>query len=461
MRGNDTMPWWWVLFWCAAVTTSFVHKLLRPVIWLGKLVAKWIIIPLVWLLKEMAVCAFSRTIQFVKWLCRSPKQRILKPAITFAIMCVIVLMANAINYIFYDESNMPDQGRLASFILFEPPTTGHIYDVNDRSLVQLAKEYRYIVSYKEIPLTLEHAILSAEDKRFFQHDGIDKIAITKALFDIFVLGKRRGGSTITQQITRLYFLQEMMSREKKSDLIEDTLFMKLLEKILSMRNANAVCRKIEEIRIAQWLEKKLTKYYGTKRTTKEEILVRWASYVYVNNGRYGMRAGAYYYFGKELNELTAGEAALLAGITKQPNIYSPSIDRRKNLTNPKWRRDNILDLMVKNNFLFEREAEENKAQAIEPPKGFGAIKTRAPTMVGYVLEELRNKNIKDCSVDKLFEGRCVIYSTTNNRIQEIATETLESWLKRYESSHTQAEGLVQGAVVVLGNKDGYGPRQAA
>ena len=168
------------------------------------------------------------------------------------------------------------------------------------------------------------AILAAEDKNFFSHNGVDYSSIPRVLSKLRIrsllgrltkLGQRdavnsspifpQGGSTITQQLVRGYFLQTVTARENSNQLRHSGFLARGLSYLIGARSVNMVVRKVEEIRLALWLEKAMQERFGSKRRAKEEILARYVSLVYMGNGQYGMARAADYYFGRSLASFTA------------------------------------------------------------------------------------------------------------------------------------------------------------
>src|SRR3984893_6494918 len=272
-------------------------------------------------------------------------------------VCVAGLAIGALHHLYFDRHNLPD---LDAFTRFEFPTIGHVYDANGQPLIELAREHRQITQYADIPPIVRDAILATEDRHFFSHNGVDYTSIPRvlgkvrvgALVNRLATGGRhdnasgraifpQGGSTITQQLVRGDFLQRQTSQENSYQLRNVGLVPRALSSVIGARNVNMVLRKREEIRLSLWLEQQMRERFGSKRRAKEEILARYASFVYIGNGQYGFARAAEYYFGRALSTFTADDAdkaALLAGIAKSPRDYAPTaadsgpILRRRNQT---------------------------------------------------------------------------------------------------------------------------------
>jgi penicillin-binding protein 1A len=374
-------------------------------------------------------------------------------------------------YVNFNRTNLPD---LDGFIRFEPPTMGHVYDANGHVLIELGRERRDILRYEEIPDVVRDAILSAEDENFFSHSGVDYSVFLRLLaktniralvahFSTFgheVASNRprvfpQGGSTITEQLVRGYFLQKLSSTKNSNSLQHEGMLPHVLAFVIGAPGTNKLLLKIETIRLSLWIEGEMRKQFGSKRRAKEELFARYASFVYLGNGRYGFAAASDYYFHKPLETFTvddADNAALLAGIPKSPGEYAPTVE---DLQKPTHRRNQILDLMVANHFLpaeaaqrFELAPIRVAAHDIEP--------LEAPAVVETALEELKHlgPNLgSEIAIDQLLEGHIQVFSTVDHRIQHIANVALEKGLKIYEERHPQSRGVIQGSVVVLRNSD--------
>src|SRR5204862_6186350 len=162
-----------------------------------------------------------------------------------------------------------------------------IYDDNDEPMTELHVERRIFVPLAQIPQVLRDAIIATEDRRFYRHWGVDPIGIARAVFSNYRRGRIvEGGSTITQQLTKLLFLTPDKSLE----------------------------RKMKEAVLALELE---------RRYSKDRILEMYLNQVYFGHGAYGVEAASRTYFGKSVSELNVREAALLAGLPRAPTTYSP------------------------------------------------------------------------------------------------------------------------------------------
>ena len=370
-------------------------------------------------------------------------------------------------HVYFDRNDLPD---IEAFARFEFPTIGTVYDAKGQPLIELAKEYRKITKYQDIPPIVRDAIIATEDKHFFSHGGFDYSVIPRLLAKVRIgalaarlIGFRgqdevespallpQGGSTITQQLVRGYFLKKLTTKENSNELRYAGIFPRSLSSLLGARTVNMLVRKLEEIRLSLWIEKEMQQRFGSKRNAKEEILARYASFIYMGNSQYGFATAAEYYFGRSLATFTADdadEAALLAGIAKSPRYYSPSAKETERVLR---RRNQTLALMAANGFISRdnvNSAEQRPIHVIARPQD---KMLQAPAVLENVLQELKGR--RDLSVDDLLQGRIQVYSTVDLRVQQIVNEALERGLELYEQRHPSAKGIIQGSVVVLRNRD--------
>lgn len=385
-----------------------------------------------------------------------------------ASVLVTLLVAAEVHHIYFARHNLPDLG---PFTRFEFPTIGYVYDASGRPLIALAREHREIVRYEDIPPTVRDAILAAEDKRFFSHNGIAYFSLPRVLAKArigMVAGRlirgnrqdhdraplfRQGGSTITQQLVRGNFLRRATAQENSHQRRHTGIATRMLSWVVGARNVNILARKREELRLSVWLEQEMRKRFGSKRRAKEEILARYASIVYMGNGQYGFARAADYYFGRRLATFTADDAdkaAVLAGIAKSPRDYAPSAGNAEKVVR---RRNETLTLMRANGFLSPQASASAKGRALHFVRRDKRQTLQAPAVVEHVLQEL-NARYADLEVEDLLQGRIHVHATADVRVQHIVNEALEHGLRRYEQRHPKAQGLIQGSVVVLHNRDG-------
>lgn len=269
---------------------------------------------------------------------------------------------------------------------FEPSLITNVYSEEGELIGEFFEEKRILVNYSDLPKHLINAIVAKEDRRFYQHNGIDFYGIARALIANLKSGKHtEGASTITQQLARVLFLTP--------------------EKIYE--------RKIKEILLALQIE---------KRYSKEEILNLYFNQIYFGHGAYGVEAAAQIYFNKSVKDLTLAECAMLAGLPRSPRYYSPILYPDK----AKQRRKHVLEWMVKEGKISVEEAkeaaEEPFRQKVAPVQ---KQVNKAPYFIEYVRQYLEDK----------YQSRTVhrsglnVYTTLNLKMQAAAVKTLQQGLR--------------------------------
>ena len=377
------------------------------------------------------------------------------------------LLTITLHYLYFDRTNLPD---IEAFVRFDCPSIGHVYDNQGELLVELSREHRHIIQYGEIPPIVRNAILAAEDKNFFSHGAVDysriprvlqKVRIRTILTRMTRVGRadkaeslamlRQGGSTITQQLVRAYYLRNLTDKENGNQLRSG-----VLSYIVGARSAKKLARKLEEMRLAVWVEEQMRSRFGSKQRAKEEIFARYANFLYMGNGQYGFATAAEYYFGLPLSAFSgadADRAALLAGIAKSPRYYAPNSPDADRVLH---RRNQILRLMLARGSLSRDAAKAAERMPIRLVTRNGAVQadnsSQAPAVIETVLDELKLR-YSGANAEDLLQGRIQIYSTADARLQRVANEALEHGLMRYEKRHPAAAGIIQGSVVVLRNSD--------
>ncbi|MEK6700575.1 MAG: PBP1A family penicillin-binding protein [Nitrospirota bacterium] len=263
-----------------------------------------------------------------------------------------------------------------------PGTT--IYAEDGRILGQIKVEKGVHVPLGRIPKFLVNAVLATEDPRFYQHHGLDYRGILRAaLKDIIAVRLKQGGSTITQQLTKVVFL----SPERK------------------------ITRKIREIILARRIEKEIT---------KDEILELYLNRIYFGHGAYGVQMAAKTYFGKDIGNINQAEAALLAGLPKAPMVYSPYSD--VDLT--KLRQLQVLRRMVEEAFITEAQAMEIYNQPLNL-ENLRSQEELAPHLVDHIRKYVEGKY----GEEKLFQGNIKVYTSIDMDLQRAAVNSLKEGLR--------------------------------
>lgn len=283
----------------------------------------------------------------------------------------------------------------------------------------MERERRQLVSMNQIPEHVIHAVLAAEDGRFFQHRGVDPRAILRALLaNLRHGGIQQGGSTITQQLAKNYFLTP--DRNLK--------------------------RKFQEVLLAftmEWMY------------AKKEILEIYLNEIYLGQkgsvAINGIGEAAYFYFGKSVNDLSVSEAATIAGLIKAPNHYSPYVDKKA----CRSRRNSVLASMQRLGWLSDENLDAQIKTPVEPV-GYTVFGKKAPYFIDYITQQLRVLyEQEDLSTLGLS-----IYTTLDTQVQIAAEDALTRGLHRLEKKipalkRKSSDRNLQGAVVVMQPKTGH------
>lgn len=294
----------------------------------------------------------------------------------------------------------------------EPPASSQIYDINGNLIQNVhAVENRVPVPLSKIPPNLQNAFIANEDARFYDHFGIDPRGIVRAIWANFTNREiAEGGSTITQQLA------------KNAYLTQDRTW----------------TRKIQEVFLALQLEQKYT---------KKEILEMYLNQIYFGQGAYGVQAAAQTYFGKDVSELDLSECAMLAGIPRSPNYYSPL----NNLAAAKERKSVVLQQMEKYNYLKHDQVtladkEDLKLNHTKKPE-------QQDNTASYFIEYVTQTLIDKYGADKVYKEGLQIYTTVDMNMQRSA----EAAMKNLPNSRKDQNGLEQpqGALVAIDPHTGY------
>ena len=283
--------------------------------------------------------------------------------------------------IFVYSSDLPQVRELEDY---RPDVMTELYADDGTLIGTFALEHRVIVTYNQIPPVLRDAVISIEDRHFESHWGIDVLRIVRAgITDILEWRKAQGASTLTQQLSRKLFL----TPEK------------------SFR------RKIQEILMAIQIE---------RRFTKPQIFAMYINQMDLGHGSYGFEAAAQFYFGKHLDQLTLPEAALLAGVPRNPRLYSPLLHPEP----ARRRRNQVLMAMRENGKISEAQLRD----AVAAPLGLN-IQRWSNTVAPYFVEEVRQFLEKRYGTEAVHEEGLRVYTTLNIALQKEAEQALRDGLR--------------------------------
>ncbi len=263
--------------------------------------------------------------------------------LVLAVICIGVVLGILFGY----QYNLP---KIQSLEDYRPDVITDIYSANNKVIGEFAVERRIVVTYEDIPPYLQLAILAAEDDQFYNHSGVNYLGVIRAAYkDILSLRKSEGASTITQQLARLL----LHAPERTFD------------------------RKIKELLVTWKIE---------RRYSKRQIFTLYCNQHYMGHGAYGVAAAADTYFGKQLKDLTLEECAMIAGLPRNPTLYSPRLHPKAALN----RRNYILDRMVAEKMISQPAAAEAKSKPLNlRPRSRDA--ELAPYFVEWVRQALADR----------------------------------------------------------------------
>ena len=286
------------------------------------------------------------------------------------------------------SNNIPDYKFLKNY---KPPVSSKVYSGNGDVVADFSKEKRIFVPYSSIPQNVINAFLSAEDKNFFTHPGVDAKGVLRATINniknIMTSKRLEGASTITQQVAKNFLLTNEISLNRK-----------IKEAILAFRIERAL--------------------------SKERILELYLNQIYLGSGAYGVAAASLEYFDKSIKELNYEEAALLAALPKAPSKYNPY----RNLELAKFRRDLVLKNLLENNFIDNNNYKNLKEKKIILKKSKRVFLEDAQ----YNIEDVRKSIIETLSYEKVYKQGFNINSPINLELQKIATDALRDGLINYD-----------------------------
>jgi penicillin-binding protein 1A len=306
----------------------------------------------------------------------------------------ISVFAGVALYLYKLSQDLPDYSQLANY---EPPVTTRVY-ANDGSLIaEYARERRLFVPIESIPRRVIDAFLSAEDKDFYSHPGVDINGVMRAAitnFQNYLAGGNRrpeGASTITQQVAKNFLLSSEVSLERK-----------IKEWMLAFRLEDAY--------------------------TKDKIVELYLNEIFLGSNSYGVAAAAYNYFDKSLDQLTIAETAYLAGLPKAPSNYHPVRNYRRAIERRNW----VIERMAENQFISSEDAKKAVGEELVPH--FRPAGAQSPD-AQYFAEEIRRWIQQNYGDRALYDGGLAVRSTFDPRLQRFGVQALRRGLISYDRRH--------------------------
>jgi len=321
-----------------------------------------------------------------------------------AIFAVVALAA--IVHLYGRE--LPDSDEL---INYQPKMVSRVFSGEGKVIAEFYEEKRIFVPIDEVPEMVRYAFISAEDKNFYEHPGVDITGIVKAVFRFAkarITGRDArlsGASTITQQVMKNFLVGNERSFERK-----------IKEAILAVRFDGAL--------------------------SKDQILELYLNEIFFGARSYGIMTAAQNYFGKTLEELEPQEAAYLAALPKEPSRLHPIRNRKKAIS----RRNYVLEEMAQNGYLTRDEADKAKAAPLDTLIGGKGPAALASAEQDYFTGEVRRQLTSELGSKELFDGGLTIRATVNPRLQELAGQVLRRGLETYDRERSR---VYRGPVAVL------------
>jgi penicillin-binding protein 1A len=309
---------------------------------------------------------------------RKPSSRATRGVLVALLMIVLFAAGTLAGIVAAYARNLPDISRMADY---QPASSTRIFARDGTQLASVYKENRVWTPIGRIPPIVREAFIANEDHNFYYHHGVDFGGILRAAYADLTHQEFQGASTITQQLARRLFLTDEVS----------------------------VSRKIQEALLAIEIER----FY-----TKDEILERYLNIIYLGAGAYGVDAAAHTYFGRSVDKLTVGQAAMLAGVVAAPSNYSPFA----NMKLARDRQRHVLDRMVESGFLSQAQADADYAAPLQ------LISQRASGLQGYIYPYFTTYAI--AQLQRLFgrdaveEGGLQVYTTVDPRMERLAQEAV-------------------------------------
>jgi penicillin-binding protein 1A len=298
-------------------------------------------------------------------------------SVTAGLLAILLGVAAVYGVGWYYSRDLPGIDVLGKY---RPPTVTVVYDQHGELMGEIYEKRRYVVELETMPKSLKDAFIAAEDAGFYEHGGVDYMGIVRAIGRNALAGKKaQGASTITQQVARNFLL----TSEK------------------------TFARKIKEVLLAWRIEEAFD---------KDHILYLYLNQIYLGSGAYGVEAASRVYFGKNVQDLTLAESAMIAGLPQRPSDYSP----HRHMEKAKGRQKYVLTQMAEKGFITQAEADAAYAEEVTIVRRKNEFLLKAP----WFTEHIRRDLVERYGQDRVYNEGLVVTSTCDLALQQEAQKAI-------------------------------------
>jgi len=307
--------------------------------------------------------------------------------LSIAVLGMIIGTISMVGLYLYFSPTLPDVESLRE-VQFQTPLK--VYSKDQKLIAEFGEKRRTPISFDQIPTKFVHALQAAEDSRFFEHNGVDIKGLARAVVQLATTGKKQGGgSTITMQVAKNFFL----TREK------------------------SFSRKFSEILLALKIENSLA---------KKEIFELYINKIYLGHRSYGIQAAAFVYYGKDINNINLAQLAMIAGLPKAPSAFNPITNPTRAIERRNW----IIGRMLGLNYITQAQHDQATAQPVTAYYHTADVELYAP----YIAEMVRKTLYKQYG-DKLYTDGFSVITTIDSKMQHSANKAVQNGLLAYVKRH--------------------------
>jgi len=307
--------------------------------------------------------------------------------LSLAVLGMIIGTISMVGLYLYFSPTLPDVETLRE-VQFQTPLK--VYSKDQKLIAEFGEKRRTPIAFQEVPSAFVHALQAAEDSRYFEHNGVDIKGLARAVVQLITTGKKQGGgSTITMQVAKNFFL----TREK------------------------SFSRKFSEILLALKIENSLT---------KEEIFELYINKIYLGHRSYGIQAAAFVYYGKDINDINLAQLAMIAGLPKAPSAFNPITNPNRAIERRNW----IIGRMLSLKYITQAAHDQATSQPVTAYYHTADIELYAP----YIAEMVR-KTLYQQHGEKLYTEGFSVTTTIDSKMQHSANKAVQNGLLAYVKRH--------------------------